>query len=246
MTQTLTALYDTYPQAEAAVRRLEAAGLSHDDISIAANRSGAGGPADGERRDDGAAGADAGIGAGLGAIIGGGGGLLAGLGLIAIPGVGPVIAAGWLVSTVVGAAAGIVAGGVVGGLVGGLTDAGVPEAHAHIYAEGVRRGGALVTARVDDAEATRYAEILDQLGSVNVDERGALYRQGGWSRFDPEAAPYTAEQIAAERRIYGAPVEDRSFVRDQEALSPDGDPLTPQEQDHDRIAPGSPSPTPLV
>ncbi len=246
MTQTLTALYDTYPQAEAAVRRLEAAGLPHADISIAANRSGVGDLAADERRDEGATGTDAGVGAGLGAIIGGGGGLLAGLGLIAIPGVGPVIAAGWLVSTVVGAAAGIVAGGLVGGLVGGLTGAGVPEAHAHIYAEGVRRGGALVTARVDDAEATRYAEILDQLGSVDIAERGDLYRRGGWSRFDPAAAPYTADQIAAERRTYAGPVEDRSFVRDQEALSPSGDPLTPQEQEHDRIAASSPSPTPLV
>lgn len=246
MTRTITALYDTYAQAEAAVRRLEAASVSHDDISIAANRTGVDGIAADERRDEGATSADAGVGAGIGAVIGAGGGLLAGLGMIAIPGVGPVIAAGWLLSTVVGAAAGVVIGGVAGGLVGALTGAGVPETHAHIYAEGVRRGGALVTARVDDAEATRYAEILDQLGTVDVAARGEQYRQSGWSRFDPEAPPYNAEQIAAERSAYGVPAEGRSFVREQEALGANGDPLTPQEQDHDRIAPSSPSPTPLV
>ena len=246
MTKTITALYDTYPQAEDAVRRLEAAGVPHADISIAANRAGVGGLAADQRKDESATTADAETGGILGAAIGAGGGLLAGLGLIAIPGVGPVIAAGWLVSMVVGAAAGLVVGGVAGGLVGALTGAGVPEAHANIYAEGVRRGGALVTARVDDGQATRYAEILDQLGTVDIAARGEQYRQSGWSRFDPEASPYTADQIAAERGVYGVPAEGRSFVREQEAIGPNGDPLTPQEQDHDRIQPGSPSPTPLV
>jgi hypothetical protein len=79
-------------------------------------------------------------GAGVGTAVGGAAGLLAGLGLLAIPGVGPVVAAGWLVATAVGA----VAGAATGGLIGGLTGAGVSEDDAHVYAEGVRRGGSLV------------------------------------------------------------------------------------------------------
>jgi hypothetical protein len=82
---------------------------------------------------------DAGKGAGIGAAVGGVGGLLTGLGLLAIPGVRPVVAAGWLVATAAGAATGAVVGGAAGGLVGSLTGAGVPERDAQFYAEGVRR-----------------------------------------------------------------------------------------------------------
>jgi hypothetical protein len=67
---------------------------------------------------------------------------------MAIPGVGPVVAAGWLAATTLGAVTGAVACGAAGGLIGALTDSGVPEEHAHVYAEGVRRGGTLVTARL--------------------------------------------------------------------------------------------------
>ena len=73
-------------------------------------------------------------------------GLLAGLGMLAISGLGPVVAAGWLVST----AALAVTGGAAGGLIGSLTQHGVDEDEDNAYAEGVRRGGTLVTARVPE------------------------------------------------------------------------------------------------
>jgi hypothetical protein len=241
VTQTINALYDTYPQAEAAVRRLEAAGVSHADISITAHGEGLDG-----RVDKSAAADEAGLGAGVGAVLGGGGGLLAGLGMIAIPGIGPVVAAGWLASAAVGAIAGAVVGGAAGGLVGALTGDGVPRDDAHVYAEGVRRGGSLVTARVPDAEATRFAEVLDELNAVNINARRAQYRQSGWSEFDAAAPPFSAEEIAAERRAAGVPAEGRSFVTEEEALGPNGDPLTPAEQDHERMEGAPPSPTPLV
>src|SRR5205085_5078419 len=133
----------------------------HSDISIVANNADSwySDKAPGKRIDRDGDGVDdraegAGTGAGIGAGIGGAAGLLAGLGLLAIPGVGPVVAAGWLVATAAGAATGAVVGGAAGGLVGSLTGAGVPENDAHFYAEGVRRGGTLVTARVDDARAS--------------------------------------------------------------------------------------------
>ena len=198
MTQTVTALYDTYDSAVSAVNALEAAGIPHSDISIVSNN------VDNRYRKDRPTetAADAGKGAGIGAAVGGVGGLLTGLGLLAIPGVGPVVAAGWLVATAAGAVTVAVLGGAAGGLVGALTGAGVPERDAHFYAEGVRRGGTLVTARVDDARAATAREILERYNWVDPAVRGAAYRETGWTSFDESAPPYTADQIAAERERY--------------------------------------------
>jgi hypothetical protein len=201
MTQTVSALYDTYDAARSAVNALEAAGVPHSDISIVANNS------ESWHRDDrpsNAAGG-AGTGAGVGAAVGGVGGLLTGLGMMAIPGVGPVVAAGWLVATAVGAVAGAAVGGATGGLVGSLTKEGVPEHDANLYAEGVRRGGTLVTARVADARASEAQGILQRQKYVDLNARGRIYRDEGWSTFDSNAPAYTAEQVAKERTRYTAP-----------------------------------------
>ena len=200
MTKTVSALFDTYAAASSAVSALEAAGVPHSDLSIVANNS------DnwhkGDKTSDAAE--DAGTGAGIGAAVGGLGGLLTGLGLMAIPGVGPVVAAGWLASTAVGAVAGAAVGGAAGGIIGGLTDAGVPERDAHVYAEGVRRGGTLVTARVDDARASAAQSILDRNKAVNLSARGDAYRSSGWSSFDPAAPAYTSDEVARERARYSS------------------------------------------
>jgi hypothetical protein len=208
MTVTITRLYDNYPAAERAVRDLEAAGLSHNEISVVASNAdnwySDGNKSttttkridrDGDGVDDRAEGA--GKGAGIGAALGGTAGLLAGLGLLAIPGVGPVVAAGWLVATAAGAAA----GGMTGGIIGALANAGVSEEDAHVYAEGVRRGGTLVSARVPDGDRSRYESILDR-SAVNVAERGKAYRSSGWKSFDPKAQPYTPDQVRTERERY--------------------------------------------
>jgi hypothetical protein len=198
MTQTVTALYDTYDAAASAVNALEAAGIPHSDISIVSNN------VDNRYNKDRPTNTaeDAGRGAGIGAAVGGVGGLLTGLGLLAIPGVGPVVAAGWLVATAAGAATGAVVGGAAGGLVGSLSGAGVPERDAHFYAEGVRRGGTLVTARVDDARVSTAREILQQYQAVDPTIRGAAYREAGWTSFDETAPAYTPDQVAAERARY--------------------------------------------
>jgi heat induced stress protein YflT len=198
MTQTVTGLFDRYMDAAAAVRELEAAGVPHADISIVANNIV---PVDRDDRTSNAAG-DAGKGAGVGAAVGGGAGLLTGLGLMAIPGVGPVVAAGWLIATAVGAAAGAVAGGAVGGMIGALTASGVSEDDANVYAEGVRRGGTLVTAHVDDQRASQAREILQRSRSVDLAARRNAYREAGWSRFDEAAPAYTDEQVRRERQLY--------------------------------------------
>jgi hypothetical protein len=202
MTQTITGLFDSYQDAQRAVQDLEASGVPHHDISIVANN------AHGEhdhlatRERASEAGEDAGKGAGVGAAVGGLGGLLAGLGLLAIPGLGPVVAAGWLASTVVGAGVGAVVGGAAGGLVGALTHAGVPENDAHVYAEGVRRGGTLVTAKVSDADAVSARAILNGERSVDLAGRRQAYVQEGWTRFDETAPAYTPDQVLIERQRY--------------------------------------------
>ena len=188
--RTITGLFDTHDQADRAVRSLKDAGIAPGDISIVANNADGAHAAD---DDDVAEGA--GAGAGVGAAIGGAGGLLTGLGLIAIPGIGPVIAGGWLLSTVVGAAAGAVVGGATGGLIGALTDAGVDERDAHVYAEGVRRGGILVTARVDEGRADAAQAILQSDNGVNIETRRRDYEATGWESFDETAEPYHPDQI---------------------------------------------------
>ncbi len=209
MTKTITRLFDRFDDAKAAVAELERMGVPHDDISIVASKAdearadgtGTGSAADADERAR-EAGKDAGRGAGLGAGLGGAAGLLAGLGLLAIPGLGPVVAAGWLVSTGVGALAGAAAGGATGGLVGALTHHGVDESDAHVYAEGVRRGGSLVSARVSEDLYPQADAALRRFNVVDTAARGAAYRSAGWSSFDPLAPAYTPEQVAAERARY--------------------------------------------
>lgn len=200
MTQTLTGLFDRYDDARCAVQDLEAAGVAHRDVSIVANDT------RGEHHTQlDTAAQDAGAGAGIGAAVGGLGGLLAGLGLIAIPGIGPVVAAGWLVATAAGVAGGALVGAAAGGLVGALTHAGVPERDAHVYAEGVRRGGTLVTAKVDEPLVPTARAILSDYRSVNLIDRRQAYEAEGWERFDENAPGYSASEIEAERLRFQRP-----------------------------------------
>jgi len=215
--KTIIGLFDDFSAANAATEALVARNFDRNDISIAANNAsgqdaavaadGEGANAhSGERREamQEAAKNGAGAGAVVGTGIGGTVGLLAGLGIIMIPGIGPIIAAGPLVAALTGAGVGAAAGAAVGGLVGALTRIGVPEHDAHFYAESVRRGGTLLMVRADDALAEDAADILTELGAVDVDQRRAHYEQSGFAAHDVSAPAYTAEQIASERETYRA------------------------------------------
>lgn len=201
MTKTISKLYRSYESAQSAVRELETAGVAQSDISIVSNNADGWFSKDGltKRVDRDGDGVDdraegAGKGAGIGAGVGGAAGLLAGLGLLAIPGVGPVVAAGWLVATAAGAAA----GGLTGEIVGALTQAGVSDDDAQLYAEGVRRGGTLVTARVNDADAARLEAVLERSALRTTDVRSS-YDKSGWKGFDPTAKPYSADEVRQHR-----------------------------------------------
>jgi hypothetical protein len=197
MTKVLSALYDSYDDAAAAVRELENAGFPNGDISVVAsnadNRYAAGTQDARSKTTRTAEDTAAGIG-----LVGAATGLLAGLGILAIPGIGPVVAAGWLVSTAAGAAAGIGIGAITGGLVGALTSSGVDERDAHIYAEGVKRGGTLVTVRVPDEETGRAEAILRNGRHVDLYTRALTYGPG-WDRFDESGIPLDTAAIERER-----------------------------------------------
>ena len=180
--RTISALFDTYDEAASAVRSLKDAGIPADDISLVANNAKGLIKEETHTHSE----TNAPKGAGLGAATGAGVGLLAGLGALAIPGIGPVVAAGWLLSTAVGAALGATSGGILGALL----KAGVSEEDAHVYAEGVRRGGTLVTARVDDARADSANAILQAAKGVDIKARRQEYATEGWERFDETAEPY--------------------------------------------------------
>src|SRR3954449_6325227 len=134
--------YDSYDQATRVVDALERAGVPRDDITlISGDKSRT--ATTGTTTDTSSG---AGTGATVGAAVGGGAGLLAGLGSLAIPGVGPLVAAGWLVATLTGAGVGAAAGG----LLGALTGAGIEEAEARGYAQHIEQGGTLVSVRTSD------------------------------------------------------------------------------------------------
>jgi hypothetical protein len=199
-TRTITSLYDTYDDAVQTVRDLEAANLPHDKISMVASN------ADNRYVPTHSANTEvargAGTGASVGTVVGGGVGLLAGLGVLAIPGVGPVVAAGWLLSTLLGAAAGAGVAAASCGIIGAMIDEGVTADHAHVYAEGVRRGGTLVTARVDASRAAVVDGIMRQHHPVDLNARGMAYRGGGWTEFDEKAPALAVAELERERALY--------------------------------------------
>jgi hypothetical protein len=190
--KTMTALFDEYANAANAVRQLEGIGISEDNISLVVSTM------DDEVGETHKAQSDtievAGAGASIGAAIGGAGGLLAGLGALAIPGIGPVVAAGWLVTTLIGAAAGAAIGGATGGMISSLTGSGVHEQDAHVFAEGVRRGGSVVSVRIEEGQTEAVEAIFTRLEQVDIADRRAIYEREGWQSFDPAAPSYIRER----------------------------------------------------
>jgi uncharacterized protein (TIGR02271 family) len=140
----------------------------------------------------GADGSDVAKGAGIGAAIGGIGGLLLGLGALAIPGIGPVVAAGPLAAALTGA--GI--GAATGGIVGALADLGIPDEEAHMYSESIRRGNTLVVAQVTDSRVNEAAQIMERGGLVDLDTHSKQWRSEGWRGFDANAGEYRPSKTA--------------------------------------------------
>jgi hypothetical protein len=160
-------IYATRAAVERAVDDLKADGFRNTDISVLFPENV--GTKDlavdkGTKAPEGAA-----TGAGSGVVIGGTLGWLAGIGTLAIPGLGPFIAAGPIMAALAGAGV----GGAVGGLTGGLIGAGIPEYEAKRYEGLVRKGKILLSVHSDNSDWTKRAKrILEGTGAEDVSSTG--------------------------------------------------------------------------
>jgi hypothetical protein len=165
-----TAAFGIFPTVAAANRSVDAllaAGFRNDDISVLAPDHQTTRELATEKNTKAPEGAA--TGAATGGVIGGTLGLLAGIGALAIPGVGPLIAAG----PIMGALAGLGAGAATGGLVGALVGMGIPEYEAKRYEGRVKEGGILISVHCDDSDWTKRAtEILERTGAEDVSSTG--------------------------------------------------------------------------
>jgi hypothetical protein len=225
-TRTVVGVFNSVQDAQSAVRDLEAQGISRDEISIVANKNAVGydtmDSADRDKASDVVA--DAGIGAAIGGV---GGLLLSAAGALTIPVIGPILAAGPIAAALTGAGIGAAAGG----LIGALTESGVPEEHARYYAEGVRRGDVLVTVRTDIGRTDQVCDVLDAHNAVDVDDRVRNWRDRGWDGYRDDEKPFDSEELRRERSYYSAGTltgatgiavdrERSSLHRDRDDLSP--------------------------
>ena len=181
--KTVVGFFANREDAENAVAALVNAGASRESLGIISRdyRDAADSPKVGPLHGVGGADTTAGGAAAVGGIAGFAAGLLA----LAIPGIGPILAAGPLAAGLIGAGVGAAAGG----LIGYLKDMGVSEDEAEYYAEGVRRGGTIVAVRSDEGEVSRLARIMDDNGATDIKKQAAEWRTTGWRGFDPNAEP---------------------------------------------------------
>jgi hypothetical protein len=161
-------IYKTVVQAEAAAGMLTSAGFSSSDISVLLPDSQGGVREFAHEKNTKAPEGTSG-GAVAGGALGGTLGLLAGIGALAIPGVGPLIAAGPIVAALAGAGA----GGAVGSLVGGLVGLGIPEYEAKRYEGRVKDGGILLSVHCDTSDEVKAAkQLLEQTGAKDIASSG--------------------------------------------------------------------------
>ena len=156
-------IYKTVGHAERAVLTLTSAGFPNNDISVLMTDAQTTHDFAHEKNTKAPEGTAAGV--TTGGIIGGTLGLLAGLGTLAIPGIGPLIAAG----PIVAALAGLGAGGAAGGIIGALVGMGIPEYEAKRYEGHVKDGGVLMSIHCDTStEIDRAEELMRGTGAENI------------------------------------------------------------------------------
>jgi hypothetical protein len=174
--RTVVGLFDTRAAADRPIEALKAAGFRPEDLGVVAREpSLAAEVAADVRAEDGALEAVAG-----GSVLGGVAGLLAGLGAMAIPGVGPILAAGPIAAALAGAAVGSAAGGMIGV----MTAHGIPREHADFYAEALERGAILVTVHTTEDRADAARRILAEYGGSSAESRAVEA-----TRDDPPPSP---------------------------------------------------------
>jgi hypothetical protein len=160
-------IYGTVAQAEQGADRLIASGFTNQDISVLMADKESSRQFAHEKNTKAPEGTTTGV--TTGGVIGGTLGVLAGIGALAIPGVGPLIAAGPIMAGL----AGLGVGGAVGGLIGGLVGMGIPEYEAKRYEGRVKDGGVLLSAHCNTSdEISRAKDILKATGAEDIASAG--------------------------------------------------------------------------
>lgn len=183
MSKTVICLANTETQTETIVQRLNAAGIPASDVSVLfPDKSGS---RDFAHEHNTKAPEGTAIGASAGGVTGGVLGLLAGIGALAIPGVGPFIAAGPIMAALSGAAVGATIGGIAGALVG----MGIPEYEAKQYEAKIKEGNILISVHTDDGDVIdRVKAIMKEAGATDITSTGEA------SLSDNERMPRSAQQ----------------------------------------------------
>ena len=196
----------TEGQADRIVRELQAVGFSNDDISVLFPDTRGTRDLGHEKHTKAPEGAA--TGAGAGGVLGGTLGLLAGIGALAIPGVGPLIAAG----PIVAALAGLGAVGTVGGIIGALVGMGIPEYEARRFEGRIRDGGALVSVHCDNGDWVKRAkEVMIHSGGQNIGVEGE--KSGDFANADkpmPRARTATLSTAPEDEAYLERPVKLRT------------------------------------
>ena len=204
-------IYRTRMMVERAVEELKGAGFRNADISVLFPESG--GTKEFAIEKETKAPEGAATGAGTGAVVGGALGWLAGIGLLAIPGIGPFIAAGPIMSVL----AGVGAGGLVGGIAGALIGMGIPEYEANRYEGRIKKGGILLSIHADNNDWTKKGkDILERTGAEDIGSKGE-------SHADYDVSDRPGTNAPPLRTGYGDPVETRAGEPVEPRIS---DPLT--------------------
>jgi len=181
-TNTVVGLFDYYSNADGAVQALRKYGVDDDRISVVAR--------DDSTTEREIVGEKA---AATGAIAGGLIGLLAGLSTLVVPGIGPVIATGTLASTLattvgltaIGAGLGVTTGSIIGAFI----DLGISQDDAEFYAEGLKRGGVVLTVAVNPKDEDEISDILRRAGAVDMNTRRQIWEDEGWTTLEKAAKP---------------------------------------------------------
>lgn len=163
MSKALLCIATTHNQAERITHSLKSAGFNHDDISVllADNAE----TSEFAREQDTRAPEGAAVGASAGGVLGGSVGWMVGIGALAIPGAGPFLAAGPMLT----ALGGLLVGATAGGLGGALAGVGIPDADAKQYEGRLRAGNILLSVHTDNSdEATRVREIFEREAAENI------------------------------------------------------------------------------
>jgi hypothetical protein len=181
---TVAGLFDRYEDADRAIRALYNYGVLTNEVSVMTRAETVQGQPDYQvtrsADRDLALGTAAVGGAATGGLIG----LVAGVAALVIPGIGPVVSAGTLATALGLTAAGAGIGAAAGGLIGALTDLGLSEEETDVYAEGIKRGGILVTVHTEEEERDEVEDLLKEAGAVDVNTRRDEWQRSGWRRFE--------------------------------------------------------------